>query len=687
MLHEHGPERAGGQGLDPNQFESGDRTLLALLATAPASEQVDLVATHRGDAYEIWSRRGMVRFKRYVEDDGALVFKLIEQIGDNPVDKQDPFAVSTIAEELSAAALSGNPDDDANRAFHEPHVLTHPYAYERIAQLFDSPRAPDLAVSAKSYAWGIQAGQHGALDAVQCRAPLVFAGPGVRAGRFRIAARHVDIAPTIAHLMRFPTIDGVGAAGRPARTYLLRQDGCVLDQVANVAPAEVAKPDFRDVRDGSEVANADIRDVSDGPEVAKFDDAEVAKRDAAGVACLDAADIANAAERVYLILLDGLSHSELVYLLEHNADAIPNLAAMVARGAMLSHGSIVNFPSITWPSHSTILTGAWCGHHDVVNPTVHLRELRQTVPIQGNVFEMEGYLGAGVETLYEAFKRVYGPGTITASINEPQGRGADHAAFERRIVGDKTRLKALTAEMSSDVSPRWLADDMPEMRREEIVDIRGMAQALNLFDHCDDQPPRFVAHEFVLTDGAGHDYGPHHEGLREAIFRTDQRIGTIFEMLKQRGLFDSTLFVLTSDHGMAAQRVELKANPSCEPAKLGIKGVYAEPMIYLHDLQVEVNRARDLRSISVTVLHNDSLPDGERPPVTGASVVVRGRGGAVLGEAITRADGRVAFATPSDVADDEIAVRVEHQDFNPRTLRGDGSSVLPDVRAELYGKR
>ena len=39
--------------------------------------------------------------------------------------------------------------------------------YERIAQLFDSPRAPDLVVSPKAYAYGIQAGQHGALDVVQ----------------------------------------------------------------------------------------------------------------------------------------------------------------------------------------------------------------------------------------------------------------------------------------------------------------------------------------------------------------------------------------------------------------------------------------------------------------------------------------------------------------------------------------
>jgi phosphonoacetate hydrolase len=631
-LIEHGPERAGGQGLDPNQYESGDRAILALLKETRAAGHVDLVATWRDGAYEVWSRGGMIRFRRMRDLSGALSFEVIEQVGDNPLARQDPFAVATIAEELEAARLSGNPAVDPNHAYFEPHTLSHPDAYERLAQLFDSPRGPDLVVSPKAYAYGIQPGQHGALDVVQSRAPLVLSGPGVKRGRFKLAARHVDIAPTIAKLMRFPEIDGRGPAGMPARTMLKRQDGAPLGDLID---AGAAAPD-----------------------------------------------------RVYLILLDGLSHTELVWQLENNRAAIPNIALLAAAGAMLSHGSIVNFPSITWPSHSTILTGAWCGHHDVVNPTFHLREHRQTVPIQGDIFEGEGYVNPEVETLYEAFKRVRGPRAITASIHEPQGRGADHAVFERRIVGDKARLKALTQEMANDVSPRWMADNMPGMYREEIVDVRGMAQMLTLFEHCGDAPPVFVAHEFVLTDGAGHDYGPHHAGLREAIIRTDARIGKIFDTLRARGIFDSTLFVLTSDHGMAAQRIELKANPSCEPQSAGLKGVFAEPMIYLRDLALELERTRDLRSLRVTVLENDHLPDGERPLLAGARVVVRGLGDRMLGEAVTGETGRVAFATPADLADREIVIQIEHPDFNWRTIRADGTPVraahASDLRQTLY---
>ncbi len=625
MRREYGPERLAGQGLDSNQYESGDRTIAALLGDAPARDHVDLVATWRDGAYEVWARRGMIRFKRYLDDAGNLEFEVVEQVGLNPVANQDSFAVSTIAEELAASAAGGHSSTDSNRAFIEPHRVSHPFAYERIAQLFDSPRAPDIMVSPKAYTYGTQPGQHGALDVVQSRAPLIFSGPGVKRGTHRVAARHVDIAPSIANLMGFPQLDGA---------YLKRQDGRPLHEIL---------------------------------------DTESSQRPSA----------------VYMILLDGLSHSELMHQLENNRAAIPNLARLIDAGAMLSHGSIVNFPSITWPSHSTILTGAWCGHHDIVNPTYHERASGETVPVQGMIYDTARFLNPEVETLYEAFKRVFGDDTITASIHEPQGRGADHNVFEKRIIGDKIRLKDLTISMmASEISPRWMADEKPAMHREEVVDIRGMAQLINLLEHCGERTPenmpKFIAHEFVLTDGAGHDYGPHHEGLREALYRTDARIGKVLELLDAKGMLASTLFVVTSDHGMAAQHIELNANPTVEPVKAGIKGVYAEPMIYLRDVHLECVRANDRRTLRVTVLENDFASDGERPAIEGAKVKLLDRDGALLGEATTSLMGIAAFATPANLRDEDLMLEVEHADFNRRKLRIDGTPLHADIRKLLY---
>src|SRR3972149_2446381 len=83
-----GPERPGGQGLDHNQEESGNRAILALLRDPEVAGHVDLVITCRDATYEVWAARGMVRFRR-LRRDGRVEFGMVEQIGENPIADQD----------------------------------------------------------------------------------------------------------------------------------------------------------------------------------------------------------------------------------------------------------------------------------------------------------------------------------------------------------------------------------------------------------------------------------------------------------------------------------------------------------------------------------------------------------------------------------------------------------------------
>jgi arylsulfatase A-like enzyme len=631
-----GPERSGGQGLDPEQEESANRAVLALLRDPGVAEHVDLVITWRDGAYEVWAERGMVRFVRLRGASGP-VFRVVEQVGENPVDRQDAAAIATCADELQAAALCGHLTSDPNAAFLEPAVLTYPWAYERIAQLFDSPYAPDLVVSPRCYTFGRLPGQHGALDVVQSRAPLAFVGPRIRPGRYAVAARHVDIAPTICRVMDFPKIDGRDWSGRTASergvepdVYLARQDGRVLDEIVDPAAPPPA--------------------------------------------------------RAYLVLFDGLAHSELLHLLEQQDSRVPNLRRLLGQAAVFTAGSTVTFPSITWPSHATILTGAWCGHHDVVNPTYYDRAGRTPLAPQAQGTMTEGFLGDQVETLYEAFRRVLGPGRLTASIHEPQGRGADHAPLEGRVRGPRDRLRALTAEQIEAIDPRWRADGHDDVHREAVLDARGVAQVLVLFDDLDHAPPAFVAHEFALTDGAGHAYGPHAEDLRAAVAETDRRLGAVLDLLERKGLLADTLFVFTSDHGMAAQDITLAADPMRHVQRIGMEAIVGEPMIWLRDLAVAVERAPDGRTARVVVTEVDPDTAGERPPVAGAHVRVAGPNATLLAALETNATGVAGFATPADLASTDIVVSVRCRGWNPRHLRLDGTALALDLRRELYGR-
>lgn len=590
-----GPERPGGQGLDEHQYESGDRAIRILLTDPVVGPQTDFVATCRDGAYEVWAGRGMVRFERRYAAAAGYAYRIIEQIGENPVERQDPRALATVDEEVAASIASGFAGDDANTAYIEPAHLTYPLAYERIAQLFDSPKGPDLVVNPKAYAFGRQPGQHGALDVVQSRSPLVFSGPGIRRGlRTDALSRQVDIAPTIARLCGFPLIDGRDGTGRTSGergvapdVYLKRQDGQPL---AAIIDASAPAP----------------------------------------------------AERAYIFLLDGLSNSELKHRLAHDPDGIPNLRRLIAAGTMFEYGSFTNFPSITWPSHNAIGTGAWGGHHDIVNPTYYLRETREVVTPQGQVVDTARFLGDGVETLYEAFHRVFGDwrgaeGAFTASIHEPCTRGADHATLERTVIGDRGRLRALTDEYAGDTSPKWLEDGQQGAHGESIIETRGLAQALVLFTDETHPPPIFTFHEMPLTDGVGHDYGPHSDGERAALDEADVRIGRILRMLEEQGLYDGTLFVVTTDHGMAPTDASLKADQVQAVVDAGMKAVVCAPFIYLLDVAVTLTAHEDGRTAMVEVLAADADATGERSPVAGAEVTVSTHGAGVLARASTPA--------------------------------------------------
>ncbi len=642
-----GPERPDGQGLDDNQEESGNRAIAALLADPVRGPQTDLVITYRDEAYEVWARRGMIRFQRFYAA-GHYDYRIVERIGEDPIASQDPTALATLAEELEAAAMSGYSGTDPTRAFIEPEHLTYPLAMERIAQLFDSPNAPDIAISPKTYAFGRQPGQHGTLDVVQSRAPLVFVGPGIKPGVTDAICSQVDVTATLALLLGLPLIDGKDATGRTSSergvepdVYLRRQDGTPL----------------REILDSDHQGNLQRRP-----------------------------------ERVYIMLLDGLSNTQLLERLEKDAESIPNLRRLVEKGLMFRYGTLVTFPSITWPSHNSLGTGVWCGHHDIVNPTYYLRESRQTVTPQGMQFDTSKFLDDGVETLFEAVHRVYGKwdgarGAFTASINEPCARGANHAALERHLMVDVDRLRELTHARYDDTSPRWREDGQEAVYRYSRIDTQAQAQALLLFEDEGHPPPMFTFHAAFLSDAAGHEYGPHHDAMHTALVEADKRLGEILSLLQRRGLLDSTLFVVTADHGMAPIDTELAANPVQAVLDAGLKAVVPAPFVYLLDMEVVVEPAMDGRTVTVTVLENDADTHGEKPPVADAEVRVIGEHAKVLAEARTDAFGVAGLPLPADADPAKLVVSVHSDRFNPRHLRLDGSNVVENLRERLYGKQ
>ena len=158
-----------------------ERALDVLLDTSLAPI-VALVCWRDGPLVHVADSRGHVALSR--QGDVHVL------AGRDPVARQDPFS----------------DDDDV-----------YPLAAARLASLFDDPRAPDLAVvHTGAHSWldrGGHPGEHGSLNGVQSRAPLLLSGAGVGArGVVGRVARTIDVAATLAHLAGGSS---AGMEGRP----------------------------------------------------------------------------------------------------------------------------------------------------------------------------------------------------------------------------------------------------------------------------------------------------------------------------------------------------------------------------------------------------------------------------------------------------------------------------------------
>jgi hypothetical protein len=547
------------QGVNATESSAFGRAAQALLAHGA----VHSVATRKDDVYEIHHRAGVLKFRRSVPSPGLPSFEILEGAASNPVARDDPTSLATLAEELAAGDnpahtdLSGQgyPPGDPRVSFVRTDRTSFPYALERIAQYFDHPRAPDAILNPMP--WGLGGlGEHGALDVTQSRVFLIFSGPGIARGQGESTlARTVDIAPTVLHLLGQPETAGVDATGSLRSGLLLkRQDGRVLREILS-------------------------------------------------------ADAHGQARRAVLLLLDGLSHTELAHRLDTEGSTLPHFRELVEGGVRLRYGAITNYPSVTVPGHLSIGTGAWAGHHGVPNNNFYERATATFIGAAAVGAAPARWLMPDVETLFDAFHRAFGSydavqnplGPFTASVNELTTRGASFATLEMRTWGySLARTPALELPV------------YPGLEQASGSDNSTIDQLYYLFIDSATPAPTLVYASLFLTDFAGHAFGPHGDGVRLALQQTDQRIGALLDLYRSEGVLGETLWVLVSDHGMELQD-RSRALPQSQVQALleaaGVRAVVVDQLLYFRCVQVAAEPATLRRGqenqVVVTVSDDD----------------------------------------------------------------------------------
>ncbi|NYG06185.1 hypothetical protein BJ986_000672 [Phycicoccus badiiscoriae] len=408
--------------------------------------------------------------------------------GVDPVASEDPMAFLPYEVELATPGPRVSTDN------------AYPYAAQRILSLFADPdRSPDLAVVHTPRHWfvdeGGHVGEHGSLDVIQSRAPLVMSGAGVaRLGVVDAHARLVDVAPTLAVLAGVPDDD------------LLDANGAALDGAALTAYLE-QRPH--------------------------------------GQRC-----------RVVGILWDGAHCGDLLDLAANGE--LPAVARLLHRGTALRGGAVAEFPSVTLTNHTSILTGVGPGRHGVLGNVYYDRAMgEQVVPNNPETWHRSAqWLRPGVRTVFEMVNDHVPQSSSprTASVDEAIDRGADYGTMALlRMAGGFESATTGMADLLPDPATSPFVQqpdhlDDPYFRWCVQVDDMGLQQVLELWETADDAPT-LTWWANVVTDAGHHAGGPRSEPARDSLRQSDARLVAFLDHLEGLGVMDEVTFVLTADHG------------------------------------------------------------------------------------------------------------------------------------------
>lgn len=287
------------------------------------------------------------------------------------------------------------------------------------------------------------------------------------------------------------------------------------------------------------------------------------------VLCNSALFLHAAGKRVIMISIDGLRGPTLASIAGRHLDT-PNLDEFVQGGAV-ADGMVGVFPTVTYPSHTTLVTG--------VSPDVH--------GILGNglfdpTHEMRGawYWYADQIKAPTLWDLAHSRGLTTAAVAWPVTVGARiDANFPEyrmtRTLDDQLAYRAmctpgLYAEYEKSSQRSGSRSDEPE---EVAIDREVTDRAIFLLRT---RKPALLLVHLGETDHQEHLHGPDSKEMFEALQRIDKHIGEIRAAVREAGLADQTVFVICSDHGFWP--VNQGFNPNAVLNSLGLLGSTAAPM-------------------------------------------------------------------------------------------------------------
>jgi len=255
------------------------------------------------------------------------------------------------------------------------------------------------------------------------------------------------------------------------------------------------------------------------------------------------------ASRVLILSIDGL-RPDVIPLAP-----MPNLMALMQESAYTLNAQTI-YPSVTLPSHSSMLVG--------VCPSKHGVDWNDYIPSRG-----------------------YAIGTDLFDL-------AHAAGIQTVMYVGKEKLRQITEPTSTDIFV--------------YVNDRDLVVTQRLLDEFPQDFGLLFVH-FPLVDGMGHSYGWMSPEQFSVAFRADEVLGKILDELDVRGLREETLIIITADHGGHDT-----THGSSQPVDMTIPWIASGPDIHPGVLTTQVH-TMDTAATAAYVLGLSIPPEWDGVPV------------------------------------------------------------------------
>jgi predicted AlkP superfamily pyrophosphatase or phosphodiesterase len=266
------------------------------------------------------------------------------------------------------------------------------------------------------------------------------------------------------------------------------------------------------------------------------------------------------AKRVLVISLDGLDARYLQKRDEYGLK-IPTLRRLMQNGVMAQVVGV--YPSVTYPSHTTIVTGARPARHGIYG-----NEVFET-PDKPQTGSWQWYAQSiSVKALWDEAARVH---LKTALISWPVSTGAGDYNFPEIWKPNGTREESRMV-IREKAFPRGFVEELEQydpqlysnVNKDEGDDMRTRVAEYVI---ASKKPEVVLIHLFDL-DHFEHDFGPFTPQAFAMLEKVDTYVARILAAARRAGTFEETAIFIVSDHGFLP--VSKRIHPGVILARAGL---------------------------------------------------------------------------------------------------------------------